>query len=60
LHKDRIKEAVETVGDDRILYGSDMTLLNPSITVGMVEEADISQSSKENIFHGNAERILRL
>lgn len=60
LHKDRMKEAVEAVGDDRILYGSDMTLLNPSITIGMVEEADISQSSKENIFHRNAERILRL
>lgn len=60
LHKDRIKEAVEAVGDDRILYGSDMTLLNPSITVGMIEEANIPQSSKENIFHRNAERILRL
>ncbi len=60
LHRDRIKEAVEAVGDDRILYGSDMTLLNPSIAVGMVEEADISQSSKENIFHRNAERILHL
>ena len=60
LHRDRIKEAVRALGDDRVLYGSDMTLLNPSITIGMIEEADISEQSRSKILHDNAVRILAL
>lgn len=57
LHRDRIREAVESVGDDRILYGSDMTLLNPAITVGMIEEADVSEHARERMFYQNAKRV---
>lgn len=60
LHRDRIREAVEALGDDRILYGSDMTLLNPAITLGMIEEADIPARSKANILYENAARVLKL
>jgi len=59
LHRDRIREAVEKVGSERILYGSDMTLINPSITIGMVEEAAVSQSDRENILYNNARKVFR-
>jgi len=60
LHRDRIGEAVQALGDDRILYGSDMTLLNPSMTIGTIEEANIPEHSKKKILADNAARILAL
>jgi hypothetical protein len=57
LHKDRIQEAVEAMGHDRILYGSDMSLITPSLAIGMVQEAGISKEAKEAIFYWNAKRL---
>jgi len=57
LHKDRIKEAVDAMGCDRILFGSDMTLIAPDFAVGMVTEAEISEEAKEAIFYTNAKKL---
>jgi len=60
LERGKIEEAVDAIGADKILFGSDLTLLNPAHAIGMIIEADISKSDKEKIFYLNAERIFKL
>ncbi len=57
LHRDRIREAVEGLGYERILYGSDMTLITPDFAIGMVQEAEIPDEAKEAIFYHNAQKL---
>lgn len=56
-HADKIKEAVNALGAERILFGTDMPLLHPSWALGMVESADIATGEREMILHHNAKRI---
>jgi predicted TIM-barrel fold metal-dependent hydrolase len=55
-----IEHAVAEVGAERILYGSDLPLLDPVLQVAKVTEADISDEAKQQILHGNIERLLKL
>ena len=53
-----IEHAVEEVGAERIIYGSDSPLLDPLLQVAKVKGAEISDEAKELILHGNIERML--
>ncbi len=55
-----IEFAVEQVGADRILFGSDTPLLDPILQIAKVRESDLTDEQKDSIFHGNIERLLRL
>jgi len=59
LHLDRIREAVGAVGSDRIVFGSDMTLLSPAFALGQVLDSDIGEEDKRRILHDNAARLFR-
>ena len=48
-----LEEAVDTLGSDKIIFGSDYPFCNPSIFVHLVETSNISASDKENIFSKN-------
>lgn len=54
---DKISEAVDEVGAERIVFGSDSTLMEPSYTLGMIEDSDITSKQKEMILHENAKRL---
>jgi uncharacterized protein len=54
---DKVAAAVEAIGPERVLFGSDFTLFDPAHTLGMVEEADLSDEARSLILHGNAERL---
>ena len=54
---DNIRYACEKLGDDHVLYGSDLTLLNPALSIGNVMSSEISNDSKEKIFYKNASEI---
>lgn len=60
LEAGKIEEAVERVGSQRILYGSDMTLLNPAHTIGMIMSSEISKEDKERIFYINAKGLFKI
>jgi len=60
LEAGKIEEAVEKAGSRQILYGSDMTLLNPAHTIGMIMSAEISEREKERIFYVNAKNLFKL
>jgi len=59
LSTDKIRHCVEMVGAHRMVYGSNLPYVDPSITIGLVEDSDISDDDKRLIFHGSAERIFR-
>jgi predicted TIM-barrel fold metal-dependent hydrolase len=53
-----IEHAVETVGAERILYGSDMPFLGAAGALGRILHAEISDEDKALILGGNAKRLL--
>lgn len=55
---DRITEAVKAV-PHRIVFGSDMTLLHPAYTLGMVMDADLSEMEREAVLRRNALRLFK-
>ncbi|MGC8862861.1 MAG: amidohydrolase family protein [Armatimonadota bacterium] len=57
---DKIKFAVEHVGSHRVVYGSGLPYADPSAVIGLVEDADISDADKRNIFENTARRLLKV
>lgn len=60
LVQGKIEESASEVGAEKIMFGSDMSLLNPSWILGMIESAQISDEKKTLILYGNAARLFRL
>lgn len=54
---DKIQFAVEHIGSHRIVYGSGLPYVDPSAVMGMVQDAEISDADKRNIFEGSARRL---
>jgi len=48
------------VGAERLLYGTDHPFANYIPVSGLVEQLDCSDADREMIYHGNAERLLKL
>jgi len=55
-----IEELVEGAGEDRVLFGSDMPLMDPRIHIGRVVTAEISDIAKEKILGLNASNLLNI
>ncbi len=53
-----IEELVEKGGADRVLFGSDMPLMDPRPQIGKIITADISEDAKRMALGENARRIL--
>ena len=50
----KIKEAMETVGDDRVIYGSDIPFHHPSVELQRVKMAGLSEVQLRKLLHDNA------
>ncbi len=57
---DKVKFAVDRIGSHRIVYGSGLPYVDPSSIIALVEDADISEADKRNIFAGTARRLFKL
>jgi hypothetical protein len=55
--REKVEGLVKTLGADRVLYGSDLMLLAPEFTIGMIEDARISDEDKNKILYSNAKRL---
>lgn len=55
-----IEDLVQGAGEDRILFGSDIPLMDPRIQMGRVVTARISEQAKQKVLGENAARILGL
>jgi len=53
-----IETAVSEVGAERVLYGSDLPLLDPTLQIAKITESEIAEEEKELILHGNINRLL--
>ncbi len=57
MSPDKIKFAVEHIGSHRMAYGSGLPYTDPSAVKGLVEDADITDGDKRNIFENSARRL---
>ena len=55
-----LEHAVDQLGPEKILFGTDMPALNPWVQRAKVEGAEISDEAKRLILGGNVQRILGL
>jgi predicted TIM-barrel fold metal-dependent hydrolase len=55
-----LEQAVEEVGPDKILFGTDAPWFYPSIMKACINDLEISDGDKQKIFGGNIARILNL
>jgi predicted TIM-barrel fold metal-dependent hydrolase len=55
-----IEQYVAGAGAEKILYGSDMPLMDPRCQIGKIITADLSDEQKKLILGGNAMRLLTL
>ena len=56
-----LKRAVDVLGADRILFGTDFPICDPTMYVGaLLNDRHLTDSQKEQILSQNAKRLLRL
>lgn len=55
-----VEFAVEQLGPDRVLYGSDLTGRSATVALARVTGADLSGADKRKILHDNAARVFGL
>jgi predicted TIM-barrel fold metal-dependent hydrolase len=55
----KINRAVEAVGAERVLFGSDSSLLNPAFVLGMLQDAGLDQEELSKVAFQNAQRIFQ-
>ena len=55
-----IARRVREITSKKIIFGSDYPFSDQEIELLKVKRAEISESEKEDILHGNAERLLGL
>jgi predicted TIM-barrel fold metal-dependent hydrolase len=52
-----IEHLVEQAGADKVLFGSDLTWIDPRTQLGMILDAPLHDETKEKILYRNAHRI---
>ncbi len=55
-----LRKAIDAVGKDRVVFGSDMDLIAASFALGVYYEADMTPEEERLVMADNARRILRL
>jgi predicted TIM-barrel fold metal-dependent hydrolase len=53
----RIDEALAAVGPERLMFGSDMDLLDPAYVLGTYQDANFSPAARELVMHRTARRM---
>lgn len=53
-----VEAAVEAVGAERVIFGSDMPLLDPYVQIAKVRAANITEAQKALILGGNIARLI--
>jgi predicted TIM-barrel fold metal-dependent hydrolase len=54
-----LEYAVKTIGADRVLFGSDFSINDPSTVIARIEHARITEDERQKILSGNLEALLR-
>ena len=59
-YRGKVEYAVDKCGASKIVFGSDMDLLDPAFTLGAFEGADLTDEQRQSIYYDNAARLLGL
>ena len=54
----KIKEAVETIGENRVVYGSDIQFHHSSVELQRVKVTGLSEHQLQLVLHDNAASLL--
>jgi len=54
-----LEYAVSTVGEDRVLFGSDFSINCPATVTGRIQKAFLTEQQKQKILAGNLETLLK-
>ena len=54
-----LEYAVKTIGPERILFGSDFSINDPSTVIARIRNSFLTDEQKQNIFSENLERLLK-
>ena len=54
-----LEYAVKTIGPDRVLFGSDFSINDPSTVIARITNSFLTNEQKRKIFSGNLEMLLR-
>lgn len=57
---DRIRWVLDQVGPERMMFGSDSTLIDPAYAIGAFHAARLSTLEADLVLHGNAEALFGL
>jgi predicted TIM-barrel fold metal-dependent hydrolase len=57
---DRIRHVLDEIGPDRLLFGTDSTLIDPSYAIGAIRAAHLDVDEYERIMSGNAQDLFDL
>jgi uncharacterized protein len=55
-----VEQLVNEAGADRVLFGSDLPLMDPRAQLGKIITAEIDDQAKAKVLGGNAQRLLRI
>ena len=55
-----IRKAVDVIGPERVIFGSDMPAMHPTVELKKIEAADLSKDEKQLILCDNAKQMLGL
>lgn len=56
----KVKEAVERLGDRRVMYGSDIPFHDPSVEIRRICASGLGEAQLERVFYSNAKELLSL
>jgi predicted TIM-barrel fold metal-dependent hydrolase len=56
----KIKEAVDTVGEERVMYGSDIPFHDPAVEIARVCASRLPEEALERVFNSNSKTLLGL
>ncbi|RIQ18374.1 amidohydrolase family protein [Jiangella rhizosphaerae] len=56
----RIRWVLDRVGPERLMFGSDATLIHPAVTLGAIRAAELSAAEEELVMWRNAADVFRL
>jgi len=57
-HVGMLEHAVKTIGEDRVLFGSDFSINCPSSVLGRIQNAFLTDEQKQKLLSGNLEALL--
>ena len=54
-----LEYAVQTIGPDRVLFGSDFSINDPGTVIARIKNAFLTAEQKQKIFSGNLQQLLK-